>query len=457
MFDKIMENARKGYEENLETQKAELKKESEVMDNYSVTQRIRMEAEDKNWIVLNQIPDESVVYSENLLNIVRENEYKVIEYGKRLDSESFYDEYCAVSEYYLVEKNNYRFIIKHLEDVDIDEGIFAVYEVVNILSDEKIEFYVDLGCRNTGEELFEDFKLLISCDSKEDYMNKKYKKYYDIETKLVENGFKILSKNYNFSTRNSHAFLQVHEKAYVVIYKAWMDELKVVVTNNKTWDVNSSNNLNNIGYYVDYDENNFDVLVETIKAFVKHITGEFGFFEDGIYYNNAHLRKFYEYIYSKKDDEGHTPEIFNHYHVQFKKVDGWDCRGYNSPHYINVYNGLEIADHRKLILNDAAQWSVGNIVNVSDIIFKYDKNIDTDNCILMIRNYQYDKTEDDFYWTDDKECIDEFFVEEDAEKYLVGSIEFRGAFFEVLRQLYAYIIEICKKFNIDILRSDFLK
>lgn len=448
MFSKIYNEARKAAEKNIEIYNKENEELKQYQANTSKEEQIRNSAEGAKWNIVEGMPKEDKVESLELFDIIQRLNFEVFEYGKRID-EVRYDEYEPIVEYYSVKYKNYKFIVNHLEDVDITEGIFSVYEIENINSGEKIKYYLDLGCRNTGEAKLEYFLMLLDSDSEENFLEKKYSFVKQIPELLIKNGYTEVEDNVKYKTDSIKGNIKINNSVYVIPYLAWMNEIRLVVTNAKKWDVNSSNDYSTIGYYVEYkSENDINVLINNIKALEKHVAGEYGFFENGRYYNNQDLDKIINI--NKKDKDGNYLDCFNHYHVRIEETRPWDCRGYGAP-YINVYKGLEIARHFEISFNDAAQWSIGNIINTSDIIVKYDKRIDKNNCILMIRNYQY--TDEDEYWMgyddeDELEKIDSF-NNKISEDFLIDEVEFKGTFTEVLSILRTYLNNLCEIFNIE--------
>lgn len=447
MFEKIYESAKKAVEENLEAFNKEQEDEKEYIENTSAEERVRDGVEDSKWFVIEGMPDIKKIISDELYDIVNQLKFEVLEYGKRVD-EVRYDEYDPVIEYYSVRYKNYKFIINHLSDVDIDEGIFAVYEIENINTTEKIKYYLDLGCRNTGEAKLEYFLLLLDSENEEDFLNKKYASYRKISELLKEKGYTEAVDLVEYKSDRMSGHIKVDDDIYVIPYFGWGNEIRVIVTNSKSWDVNSSNSYGKCGYYVEYkNEDDINVLIDNIEALRKHINGQYGYFENDKYYNNDDIEDFLSV--EKTDENGNYRECFNHYHIRIDRADDWDGRGYGNP-YINVYTGLEIAKHFKVTFNDAAQWSIGDIINHSDIIVKYDKRIDKNNCILMIRNYQY--TEEDDYWMgydeEEVETIDQFGNDID-EMFLVDEIEFKGSFCDIMDKLKIYLNNMCKIFNIE--------
>lgn len=449
-LEKIYEKAAEAARINLDTYNKKTEKETK---NITPEQSVQKEAGDgAKWVILKEMPEDNVVVSVELLNIVKDMGLTLLEYGKRTNI-NYNNEYEPVTEYYSVRYNDYSFIIKNLHGYDIEEGIFAVYHIINNLTGEKIPFFIDLGCRNTGDTRKEDFTLLINSNSEEEYLNKKYYNYNCIAEMLEEKGCHVLDNRLKFSSNSIKGYIKVDEKIYVIPYFAAYDDVRVVVCNCNNWDCNSSNSRGNIGYYIDYKSKyDIDKIIEAIEAMKLHVNNKFGFFENGNFYTNREIENVIDITNKKRN--GEYPDAINFHQIRVHKVNQWDGRGYGDHRYISVLNGLEVAVHFSFEINNAAQWSKGDIVNYSDIVFKYDKREDDKNCILLINNYQYNYDEDITITSDDEddeytfEEIDKLYENLDK-NYLIDSIEIRGGYHYLLVELIKYLNTMCEINNID--------
>lgn len=448
-LEKIYEKAKEAAVAN-EKEIKELK-ELEEKANLSPEEKIRIDAGEKaEWKIINGTPDIKTVVSEELFKIVKELNFNIIEYAKRTNVDTWH-EYEPVLEYYSVEYNNYKFIIRNLHDCDIEEGIFAVYGVTNKLNNEYTKFFLDLGCRNTCSVKKHDFLLLLNSENEHEYLIKKYDIYNRIPELLKNNGCDILENKLEFCSDKIKGFIKVDENIYVIPYFAGRDEVRVVISNINSWDVNSSNRGNKIGYYIEYnDASDIKNIITAIDAMKKHVDGKFGYLEDGVFYKNRDIEKILD-INSRRDERGCWLDAVNHYRIRINKVNQWDARGYGKHRYISVLDGLEMAVHFALIINDSAQWSEGDIINYSDIVFKYDKNIDDENCILLIKNYQYHQDENIHVPSDEDYVFEEIDLpfSDLNEEYFIDSVELRGSFTELREKLIDYMNNMCEINNID--------
>ena len=133
MFEEIYENANIASLKNSKIIEEE-RKQQEVWVNEE--DRIHEEVEGAKWEIMDTMPDPSYVFSTELLDIVKKLGVTLIEYGKRVDTVNFYYENNSTIEYYSVKNNKYKFVIKNLTDCDIDDGIFAVYYVIDLQTNE---------------------------------------------------------------------------------------------------------------------------------------------------------------------------------------------------------------------------------------------------------------------------------------------------------------------------------
>lgn len=452
MFDKIYSKAQEAN--SLNTKQYQNQKQNDVVNAELITPevKIRQEVPSTKWTVIPSMPDKEIVCSEELYDIIQKLGFNIIEYGKR-ETPVDYDEYDPTLEYYSAISGNYKFIVKNFSDCDIDEGIFAVYNVSNMKTGIVTDYYLDLGCRNTCEVKLDNFMTLLTCDTIEEYYDKIYSEYTILEKLLSEHGYPVAENNLVFAPDRITGNYKLKDNLYVIPYRSWTDDIRVVVSNGPRWDVNSSNSYDKLAYYVSYkDRKDIDVLIENIKAFETHLSGKYGFFENDVYYKNSDVEKLFNF--KTEDKNGDMLEIFNHYHVKVKSTRAWDARGYNGGNsYLNVYNGLEMAVHKHLIFNDAAQWSIGDIIDDSDIVVKYDKKLDKDNCILIIKNYQY-KSDDDCYieYDEDDYPLEKIDTPDETLKpeFLMDEVEIHAPFSEISKTLSEYIQKMAEIHNVKL-------
>lgn len=452
MFNKIYENAINASKYN----KEKIIERNLVLEEYesstSEEEKIRDYSNEAKWVVFEKEPTSDDVWSEELLNIIRENNFNILEYAKRIDQVNYYEDYGSIMEYYTLSNNKYKFIAKYRLDVDIDEGILCVYDVENLKTGEVIEFYLDLGCRNTGKAKFDDFLLLISCDSKEEYISKKFASYLVLPEMLEKYGYEILDNTMVYSTERLKGFIKLGEKLYIVPYTAWHDEVKVVVTNDPKWDINSSNYFGKMGYYVDFSLENFDILIKNIESFKRHVAGKYGYLEGDTCFKNKDIEAYFE-RFKDKDKNGNYRKAYNNRIIEIESINGWDGRGYGNIPYINLYKGLEVAKHYQVTINPSSGYGYDFcdlFSNLSDIVLKYDTSIDKNNCILLINNYHY-KNEDGVHIYDEDiyDHIDSLSDLLDKE-FLVDTIEFRGSFSQCIEMIDKYLMKMFEIFEIDV-------
>jgi len=385
---------------------------------------------------------ETDCYSSKLLNKIKECGFIIESYEKFTNFDE--EDYESTLEVYYCSLNNWEFKVNNSSDVDIDQGIWALREIQNKLSGEKIDFYCDLGCQNTSQARLEEALDLFKYDSLEDYMSIKYKKYIILPELLRENGFEVEERDYTFTLNRPKGYLKLGKNLFIKVYSAWMDNFHLVVTNDKGWDVNSGTHSGDVkkAYYFNYNgADDINELVKCINAFKEEQEGKIGYFENGKYYNTYDVQKIFNNL---RDKEDYYKESWNERHIQIEYKDYWDGRGYNQDaKIVNKYKGLEIYLETELTFNDAAQWSEGELVNKSLIVFEYDKT-KNNNCRLEIINYIYSQYEEYQDYDDNKE---EWTIKLDK---IQDKIELYGTFLELTKRLKEYIDTMIKIHNISL-------
>lgn len=432
---KIFEEAKKSSERN---QKINNNKNLET-NNIKKQIFTYCEKKDNNdfvWRKLN--PSNKNVYSIELLSLINNHNFKVVEYWKRLENYS-YNECDPILEYYICEKNHYRFKINFMPDEDIENGIFPIYELLNLKNNETTEIYLDLNCRNTSKVSLNCFLNILDFDTFDIGIHNFLEKYLNLENFLLKTKYPVISKKIEIGL-NPEILYKLKDNIYIKIYTDF-DDFACFITNEKNLDINSSFNKDIVAYKFDYNYyiNNLNLLIKMIECFEKHLNNFYGYVEKNKYFNNTDINNFYNNILQNLKSIDYN--IINHYLVQFSK-------NTENQKNINVYDGLEIFDKRQFIINDAAQWSVGKEINVSDILIFYDKKIDKNNCILNITNYIFDNSqqflEEEFERF--KDCS--FYIKPDNFEKIIDIIEIKGSFSDIINYLKNYIEELLKIYKI---------
>lgn len=444
MFDDIILAARKSRQKNISVNtkrvfEADLKKKQEEADK-----RLRM-------VVGYSNADYRVNNcSAELLSLIEKHRFVIKSYEKNNDFDE--DEYFPILETYHCSYNDWKFDVSNCSDCDIDEGIFRIDSLRNSKTDQKVKFYCDLGCRNTGEDRLERFLKFLEYDSEESFIKEFYREHLLIPDLLKKKGVDVINIDNKYSLEKINTVMTVKNNLYIVVYKGWHDDVRLIVTNDKKWDVNSSNELSNMflgsrGYYFDYkSEEDIDELIKCMYAFEEHIKGNIGYLESGRYCNNIDISRYFESL--NKPEIAH--EQWNHYHIRVDMKNQWDGRGYGSTliPIVNKYKGIEISKVVELTFNDAAQWSIGDEINKSIITILYDKNIDKENCLLTIENYIFESS-DNYIIEDYDDDLDEYITNHNS-RFLVGKLEFKGSFSYIMQTIDAYVKKMCEIYNIPV-------
>lgn len=441
----VFENAKKAYEENLLT-------------HSKMQEMFKEETKEKELLIAKKIENkesnvdyEKDCYSRELLELIKKFDFEIESYEKFFEFDEY--DYSPTLERYYCKKNNWRFDISNISDCDIEEGLFRLSNIKHIVTKEELDFYCDLGCRNTGKERLNTVLEFFEFQSVEEYVSAKYSIYLELPRLLRANGYTVEEIDFSFQLNEANGYLCLDDNVFIKIYRAWFDDLKLVVTNNKKWDVNSSNDSSSsskMAYYFNYtSSNDIPELIKCIEAFKAHTRREVGFLMSGQYFNNSDIYNFFD---SLRDEENYYKECWNHYHIVVEHAKFWDARGYaENPLIVNKYTGLEIYTRTILKFNDAAQWSIGDNVNVSSIIFIYDKRM-SDKCKLIIDN-MICKSDDEAIYEIEYDDSDGYeakntVIPEKHEKAV--RLEFDGDFMELYEILTNYVYTMCKIHNIDL-------
>lgn len=401
--------------------------------------------------------------SSELFELIHKNNFNILEYkrlmDKDIDETSFYCDFDECVEKYLVSYNNWQFEINNLHDVDIEEGIFAVYSITNMNTKETVYFYVDLGCRNTGVDKFNRFMKLLSCSSEDEYIEKQYGLYLDIPQKLKELGYPIDDKKFNFKDISKRGIsllvnrLENNINIYLNIFESIYDEIHMVVTNDAKWDVNSSNRTlsENRAYYIHNYDGDINTIVTYIEAFKEHMKGHIGFLcPDGTFFRDKDI-----FNLSHKLLKQIRYEDWNTYQFKSEYVDIYDCRGYSEENLMpNKLDGLEMYSILKITFNDASQWSKGNTALELVFVFKYDKKEDPNNISLHVYGIKIDNKTGEFefeskekkeqYENDERWLKEEWkYAKLCIDDQIIGSKE------DVLNSFYDYLKECAKSFKLE--------
>jgi hypothetical protein len=107
------------------------------------------------------------------------------------------DEYYEAHDYYYCSNERWSVTIRDmLYDADLGT-ILQVLDLTDKVTDEKVDFYCDLWCRNTHKIRLEQLKYLLS-HTKQEYIDHEFKKYYTIPKLLRERGYVVEEENYEF-------------------------------------------------------------------------------------------------------------------------------------------------------------------------------------------------------------------------------------------------------------------
>lgn len=398
----------------------------------------------------NNVEIEKVCWSKELYEIIKKNNWNIISYEKLPNI----PEYACddTIEKYHCEYNGWEFTINNMYDCDIEEGIFGVYSASK--NEDVIEYYFDAGCRNTGGERMSRFIRIINSSNFEEYFDFQYNIYFSLINNLEQNCYdvELLTTDKKEIVKRSHIVIRV-DNVYLVLYESIFDELKFVITNDKKWDVNSSNSTiknlkNKRAYFVKYDGiEDYANLLYAIETFKEEVSGKLGVSYKNIYFSDSNI-----YALFSKLKEMVDHEAWNHYHIKFEYKDIWGMRGYgNDDRIANMLTGPIIHSEMVVTFNDAAQWSNGNTAFV--LTFVAHAGLGDKNIKLNVYGYQYDNSTRTFEFKDENAEAEY----EDSDDYELRDWEYAKLDFEneiicnpdeLKSSVYLYVKELCNMFDI---------
>jgi len=297
-------------------------------------------------------------------------------------------EYKELLEIYLCEYGPWEFNIKHFSDVDIEEGLFIISQLNNLVNGETIKLFLDLGCQTNSMKKLETFKSILKHDSKESFIKNRYKNYLDIPELLHESNLSIIKNTLKFNILDISGYLELFKDVYLrMIVEDSGDTVQIAITNSKTWNNGFLFPANEKGvqvYNVDYvDKSNLPILIETIYNFFDHINGKVGFFENGIYHSNSH---FEEFLNSFRDKEYIKAESWEKDDIEIIKLEDWN----NPQPFINKMTGIELYSDGEIIFNSSEDSCCDNISMGCYYTIIYDKKEHPEYCRLIIVHFTSD-------------------------------------------------------------------
>lgn len=393
-FEKIAEKNKAQYDKeinDLKREEAELEEKLDnglMNDNYEANHR-----------------------SEELLSLIKK--YGFIIHGYKLETDVDDDDYEALLETYFCEKNNWTFSIRNSEDFDIDEGIFAIGDLKNIETGEAVDFYCDLGCRNTSPEKLEMFLKFLSFNSLDEFSKDAYPYIYTLPYLLEAQGYTAELIDFSVGIDHIKGYISINNEIDITFNPA-SERLIGYISNQK----NKKRFTKTVRYSFEYrGDSDFGILCDMINAFSKHIHGECGFFENGKYYTQNDFSLFLE---SFRDKENPYKKCWNNYLITIKEQDNNDK--------INKYTGQEILGSAVISFNDAAQWSIGTSSCICVIDLSYNRKIDSNNCYLSMN----------------------FYEKEFGNEVLLDSLTFQGTFTEMYEISKNYVLKMADIFNLEL-------
>lgn len=260
---------------------------------------------------------------------------------------------CNTTVYkFYCKKNNYKFVIKFIDDCDCEPGLLLVEKVIDTRTNNEILIRCDLYCQNTSIYELKNFTSFIESESVEDFVNRRYPRLKSLLNYLEEKSFiikdedkkqlsdqvKLLSNdsylNFRISTERGDCILvlpKVYDRMNGKIGKIGTGDYIFVGPNIEEYNskqktkhiylsesdrlVKIGHNEFNFGYKtyclsteLDESKSNEQIL-ELFTCYFDVKEGKIGYNENGKYYNDKEILRYF----NCPDDESEIFPLFQNY------------------------------------------------------------------------------------------------------------------------------------------------
>lgn len=299
-------------------------------------------------------------------------------------------------------KNNFEFHVNFDDDCDCDPGILYVNEVTEMDSGKKISTRCDLFCQNTSRIVLENFLQLINSNNWEAYKEKRYGHLMALPALLRSKGFKVTESvrvtsenlhtavNYNdidffFEVSNSEGTCLVfpYEKKpntnYVLYVSPTLEDINkreeiesVFKTSYKRETLSGTTTVEKYSFDVSYQrEEDIDELVRCVGSYLQWKKGNYGYLEQGVFYNDKTVRE-------KLKDIGMSSNIYS------------VSNNFVGPDFdVFVAYSPSSRNYEPLYRN---RLDMPYIYDYYGLHFWYDKKVNPDQCYLTIQRCHCDLT-----------------------------------------------------------------
>lgn len=387
--------------------------------------------------------------SDELLNLIDKYNFKINSYIRNADFDGGF--YSELLETYYCEFNNWSFMISNYSDIDIAEGIFQVTNIKNKITGEKVEFYCDLGCRNTTDIQLEKFIKFLSFKSNSEFAENYYGEYMKLPKLLVKNGIECEVVREKYSLNSIETILKIDKNVYLGFGTDYKDHVFINLTDNLNYLKGRSIHGDLIYSFEYKGEEDVEELIKCIKCFIEHVEGKVGYFEFGKYFGNREVQRYIDKFINSVKNSNDGYEKWNHYLFKLGSVHDDDFFLESHKKKINKYHGVEIYKKYELVFNEHSQWSIGDKANKSIITIEYNTKEDKENCILDIKNYIYTRMDEDtnLYIYDDCDEDDDYYQQEVLnDEYMTANVIEKGSFSYIMNKLKDYIENMCKIYEV---------
>lgn len=452
MFKKIFNLSKESKRKNIEN-----------IDKLTTEKSLTNEQKVINNLLLEEIlynPDINYKYeiiSDEVKNFIKSNKFDIKYYEKKYDE--YYNKLSmdnnidrVYRENIYVCYNNWIFCIKIFRNL-FNEKIYEFCYISNVNTKEVVEKGIQvtiLDYENTNAII-----KLLNSNSYFDYINEKYKMVFKFKDTLCELGYKVNMDNLKFDIDKVNGYLKIDDICiYFYMQDNDIDELNIVFSQ----DIYNNCNITeeNIEYEFKYSYNtNSEEIKMFIQKFSEHINGQYGYCEEGIYYNKENIIKFINTFKLASNLHNNVDNTF----VRLERINDDFLKN-----KINKHAGIELYEKIECIFDINPSININKEINQSRISIIYDKN-KSNNCIMYIENYIYTEQDEHKMYLlnrNEKKCrlndneTYPFYNYEDYEidsKFLTDKIKVEGTFLYIIDKLKEYLFGLFEIYGIKLDKS----
>ncbi|AYV83234.1 MAG: hypothetical protein Hyperionvirus5_40 [Hyperionvirus sp.] len=211
---------------------------------------------------------------------------------------------------------------------DCPDGIFGVWKLFNCITNERFDYYCDMFGENKSIAYAENLFEMAHSPSYDDFLKTKWGFLEDLNLKLSTD-FTIKESQTTIKLRPEEIYfkLEVAENALLTI--TYDDRKKAIILTARA-------NKESLQYTSPAD---YPALLIQIKLLFQFLKNEYGYLENGVYYNDKQFNKLFEDIAASHQRDHY--DCYNYYHGNLERYVPGDK--YDSHRYGDDYdNGVSL-------------------------------------------------------------------------------------------------------------------